>query len=109
MFIGVSEMFNWYTFKLLKLSLTQKNAFQKENFPQSPFCLSPNIKNSNESFPQSLYVEKAMAASGASPEDIAKTLLIQVGKRFYLHSGWSKFKTVQIVSKETQSLREILF
>ena len=29
--------------------------------------------------PQSLYVEKAMAASGASPEDIAKTLLIQVG------------------------------
>ena len=28
--------------------------------------------------PQCLYVEKAMAASGASPEDIAKTLLIQV-------------------------------
>ena len=37
------------------------------------------MKNLNISF-QSLYVEKAMAASGASPEDIAKTLLIQVSK-----------------------------
>ena len=35
-------------------------------------------RSGDNTCPQSLYVEKAMAASGASPEDIAKTLLIQV-------------------------------
>ena len=39
---------------------------------------SDDCKNQISFPPQSLYVEKAMAASGASPEDIAKTLLIQV-------------------------------
>ena len=51
MFIGVAEMFNWYTFKLLKLSLTQKNAFQKENeISPVPILSEPKHKKLQRKF-----------------------------------------------------------
>ena len=62
----------------------QTNKIDRQDQDHVKIMIIMKIKSNDDrknqiSFPpQSLYVEKAMAASGASPEDIAKTLLIQV-------------------------------
>jgi len=67
--------------EILAKTLLLQKAMAGDN---SPAFINKTLKNalnvanlSAEALAKALYVEKVMAASGASPEDIAKTLLIQ--------------------------------
>jgi hypothetical protein len=55
---------------------------------------------------QAVYAEKVMAASGATPEDIAKTLLIQtILKQRGVSSG--KFATIFCIYKKLENLQTL--